>query len=158
MAPSKKKDVNTLAELKTLGRKLLSSREHINNLPILLTFINPSSRPQYALEALLSLQAFFTPLIPDLPSTTSAADPRDEPEIIYRIWLRSKFEDLVQSLIDIAISSQCEQALRVSTINLLLIFHVSQFLTLFCLLSRHHWEKHGITKAYPPIGRSKIIN
>lgn len=127
---AKKKGAKTLAELKTLGNKLLSSRAHINNLPVLLTFVNPSSAPQYALEALLSLQAFFTPLIPDLPSTTSAADPRDEPEIIYSIWLRSKFEDLVQSLIDIATSSQCEQALRVSAVQLACFFSI---LNLYCL-------------------------
>ncbi|XP_031112383.1 nucleolar complex protein 4 homolog [Ipomoea triloba] len=119
---AKKNGAKTLAELKTLGNKLLSSRAHINNLPVLLTFVNPSSAPQYALEALLSLQAFFTPLIPDLPSTTSAADPRDEPEIIYSIWLRSKFEDLVQSLIDIATSSQCEQALREVVLDALMEF------------------------------------
>ncbi|CAH9106725.1 unnamed protein product [Cuscuta epithymum] len=111
----------TLKKLKTLGHNLLSSREHINNLPILLTFINPSSPPQHALEALLSLQAFFTPLIPELPSSTASADPR-EPEVIYRVWLRSKFDDLVQSLIDIAISSESEQALREVVLDALMEF------------------------------------
>ncbi|CAH9103504.1 unnamed protein product [Cuscuta epithymum] len=111
----------TLKKLKTLGHNLLSSREHINNLPILLTFINPSSPPQHALEALLSLQAFFTPLIPELPSSTASADPR-EPEFIYRVWLRSKFDDLVQSLIDIAISSESEQALREVVLDALMEF------------------------------------
>ncbi|CAH9072169.1 unnamed protein product [Cuscuta europaea] len=111
----------TLKKLKTLGHNLLSSREHINNLPILLTFINPSSPPQHALESLLSLQAFFTPLIPELPSSTASADPR-EPEVIYRVWLRSKFDDLVQSLIDIAMSSESEQALREVALDALMEF------------------------------------
>ncbi|VFQ95872.1 unnamed protein product [Cuscuta campestris] len=125
MASKKKKEntssQSTLMKLKTLGHKLLSSRAHINNLPILLTYISPTSPPQYALESLLSLQAFFLPLIPDLPSTTAAAD-TEEPEVIYRIWLRSKFDDLVRSLIDIAISSQCEQALREAVLDALLEF------------------------------------
>ncbi|KAL2512577.1 CCAAT-binding factor [Abeliophyllum distichum] len=105
----------SLSDLKTLGQQLLSSRAHVNNLPILLSFISTASPPHYALESLLSLQSFFTPLLPELPSSAfskTSNDSNPDPESIYRTWLRSKFDDLVQSLIDLAISSQSEDTLR----------------------------------------------
>lgn len=121
--PKKKKGEKqcSLKDLKTLGQQLLSSRSHVNNLPRLLSFIDPSSPPQYALESLLSLQSFFTPLLPDLPSSkltagTSSAEKEDAAEaaeFIYRTWLRSKFDVFLFSLITLACSSQSEQALRV---------------------------------------------
>lgn len=111
-----------LKDLKALGQQLLSSRSHVNNLPRLLSFIDVSSPPQYTLEALLSLQAFFIPLLPDLPSSASskpsaAASSSTEDdaaaEFIYRTWLRSKFDEFLRSLIALAMSSQSEEALRV---------------------------------------------
>ena len=114
----KKKDKRSLSDLKTLGRQLLSSRAHINNLPLLLTYISPSSPPHYVLEALLSLQSFFSPLLHDLPPLSSSKpslSSNGDPEVIYRTWLRSKFDELVKSLIDIAVSSGCEETLRVSS-------------------------------------------
>ncbi|CAI9786441.1 unnamed protein product [Fraxinus pennsylvanica] len=105
----------SLSDLKTLGQQLLSSRAHVNNLPILLSFISPSSPPHYALESLLSLQSFFTPLLPELPSSAfskTSNDSNPDPEFIYRTWLRSKFDDLVKLLIEVAISSQSEDTLR----------------------------------------------
>ncbi|CAA2968582.1 nucleolar complex 4 homolog [Olea europaea subsp. europaea] len=106
---------NSLSDLKILGQQLLSSRANVNNLPILLSFISPSSPPHYALESLLSLQSFFTPLLPELPSSAfskTSSDSNADPEFIYRTWLRSKFDDLVQSLIEVSISSQSEDTLR----------------------------------------------
>ncbi|GAB4853012.1 hypothetical protein Ancab_017201 [Ancistrocladus abbreviatus] len=117
----KKREKRSLSELKTLGHQLLSSRAHINNLPLLLTYISPSSAPQYVLESLLSLQSFFTPLLPNLPpppkvSLTSGkiggANGDADPELIYRTWVRSKFDEFVKSLIDIAICTQCDETLR----------------------------------------------
>ncbi|CAK9177931.1 unnamed protein product [Ilex paraguariensis] len=123
----KKKDKYTLSDLKTLGHQLLSSRAHINNLPLLLTFINPSSPPQYVLSSLLSLQSFFIPLLPNLPPSSSkpsisSVQKDPDPEFIYRTWLRSKFDDFVQSLIDITISSQCEGTLREVVLDTLMEF------------------------------------
>ncbi|KAM7482815.1 hypothetical protein LguiB_007398 [Lonicera macranthoides] len=117
----------TLSDLKTLGHQLLSSRSHINNLPLLLTFVNPNSSPQFALESLLSLQSFFTPLLPDLPSSSSkhssaAEDSQEDPEFIYRTWIRSKFDEFVQSLIDIAISPQSEATLREVVLDTIMEF------------------------------------
>ncbi|CAL1371014.1 unnamed protein product [Linum trigynum] len=54
------KSKHSLKELKALGQQLLSSRSHVNNLPILLNFISPKFPPQYVLESVLSLQSFFT--------------------------------------------------------------------------------------------------
>ncbi|CAI0449563.1 unnamed protein product [Linum tenue] len=56
----KSKSKHSLKELKALGQQLLSSRNHVNNLPILLNFFSPEFPPQYVLESLLSLQSFFT--------------------------------------------------------------------------------------------------
>ncbi|GMP93429.1 hypothetical protein CsSME_00043278 [Camellia sinensis var. sinensis] len=106
-----KREKYSISELKTLGHQLLSSRAHINNLPLLMSFVcSGTSPPYYALEALLSVQSFFTPILPDLPSHPQG-DPQD-PEFIYRTWLRSKFDDFVNSLIDIAVSPQSKEALR----------------------------------------------
>lgn len=108
-----------LKDIKALGHQLLSSRAHINNLPLLLTFVTPSSPPQHVLECVLSLQSFFTPLVSDLPSLASASsslkgEPEKDPELIYKTWLRSKFDEFVRSLVDIVVSSEAEDALKVS--------------------------------------------
>ncbi|KAH6823341.1 CCAAT-binding factor [Perilla frutescens var. hirtella] len=109
----KKREKHSLSDLKSLGQQLLTSRAHVNNLPLLLTFITPNSPPQYALESLLSLQSFFTPLIPQLPSSSSKQPDSDpDPEFIYLTWLRSKFDELTQCLIDLVVSSQSDGALR----------------------------------------------
>lgn len=117
-----------LKELKTLGQQLLSSRAHINNLPLLLGFISPSSPPPHVLESLLSLQSFFTTVLADLPpSQSSKKRPRiddsakQDPEFIYRTWLRSKFDEFVTLLIEVLISRDTEDALRVSSLFYLIL-------------------------------------
>ncbi|KAJ8570966.1 hypothetical protein K7X08_037938 [Anisodus acutangulus] len=117
-----KKDKYSLSELQTLGHQLLSSRAHVNNLPLLLSFITTSTRPQYALESLLSLQSFFIPLLPQLPSSSLTSESQGDPHFIYRTWVRSKFDDFVQSLIDIAISSQSDETLREVVLDTLMEF------------------------------------
>ncbi|XP_021278974.1 nucleolar complex protein 4 homolog [Herrania umbratica] len=108
-----------LKELKALGQQLLSSRAHINNLPLLLTFISPLSPPQHVLESLLSLQSFFTAVLPDLPPSSSSTKRRrledsaeEDPEFIYRTWLRSKFDEFVTLLIEVLVSPDTEETLR----------------------------------------------
>ncbi|XP_073277558.1 protein NUCLEOLAR COMPLEX ASSOCIATED 4 [Primulina huaijiensis] len=108
----KKRDKYSLADLKILGQKLLTSRLHINNLPILLTFVTPNSPPQHALESLLSLQSFFTPLLPLLPASNPSHESNPDPEFVYRVWLRSKFDDFVQNLCDVFVSSKSDDAFR----------------------------------------------
>ncbi|KAK4398178.1 protein NUCLEOLAR COMPLEX ASSOCIATED 4 [Sesamum angolense] len=119
-----KREKRSLSDLKILGEQLLTSRAHINNLPILLTFITPDSPPQYVLESLLSLQSFFTPILPELPSSSSSAcpNPDADPEFIYRTWLRSKFDDFLQCLVDLVVSSQPEDALREVVLDAIMEF------------------------------------
>ncbi|RID44204.1 hypothetical protein BRARA_I01017 [Brassica rapa] len=137
----KKKENYTLKELKSLGSDLLSSRAHINNLPLLLSFISPDSPPQFVVESLLSLQSFFTPLLPQLPSSSSSpasstkrprSDEQDDddssnevdgdPEVIFRAWLRSKFDEFVKVLLDVLVSQQSEDALRDIVLGTLMEF------------------------------------
>lgn len=116
----KKIQKRSRSDLKTLGHQLLSSRAHVNNLPILLTYISPTSPPSYIVESLISLQSFFSPIISTLPPSSSlsssngAATVASDPEVVYRTWLRSKFDELVKSLIVLAVSPQCEETVRVS--------------------------------------------
>ncbi|XP_058098627.1 protein NUCLEOLAR COMPLEX ASSOCIATED 4 [Magnolia sinica] len=121
----KKEKSYSLQDLKTLGHQLLSSRSHINNAPILLSFISPSSPREHALESLLSLQSFFVPLLSDLPPSSSkafASAKKDDPESVYRAWLRSKFDQFVNSLIDLSICSESEEALRDVSLDAIMEF------------------------------------
>ncbi|KAL4572785.1 hypothetical protein LXL04_019570 [Taraxacum kok-saghyz] len=109
----KKKPQQDLSDVRKLGEQLLSSRAHINNLPLLLNFLDPkSSYPrEFLLESILSLQSFFTPLLSQLPSSSSK--PTEDPESIYHTWVRSKFDEFVQCLIQLALSpTLSEEALR----------------------------------------------
>ncbi|XP_048336602.2 protein NUCLEOLAR COMPLEX ASSOCIATED 4 isoform X1 [Ziziphus jujuba] len=123
----KKKNSSTLSHLKTLGHQLLSSRSHINNLPLLLSYVSPSSPPHHVLESLLSLQSFFTPLLPDLPpsssnSPSSLNHSQDDPEFIYRTWLRSKFDEFVKLLIDVSLSPQSDETLKEVVLDTIMEF------------------------------------
>ncbi|XP_074358581.1 protein NUCLEOLAR COMPLEX ASSOCIATED 4 [Apium graveolens] len=110
------KTKHTLSDVKKLGLELLSSTTHINNLPKLISIIdNPSSPPHFLLESLLSLQSFFTPLLPTIPSSSSSSKKTltdDSAEFIYLTWLRSKFDQLAQSLIQLSVSLTCEATLK----------------------------------------------
>ncbi|KGN43346.1 nucleolar complex protein 4 homolog [Cucumis sativus] len=123
---TKNENTHSLSDLKTLGLQLLSSRAHINNLPLLLTFVSPSSPPPYVLEALLSLQSFFITNLPSLPSSSkpppAGDDVQVDAEFIYRTWLRSKFDELVKSLIDVAVSSECDDTLKEIVLDAIMEF------------------------------------
>ncbi|XP_058754719.1 protein NUCLEOLAR COMPLEX ASSOCIATED 4-like [Vicia villosa] len=118
-----------VAELKTLGEKLLSSASNINNLPLLLTFVSPSSPPQHVLESLLSLHSFFLPLLPQLPSSSATANvsssdnaDADQSKFIYLTWLRSKFDEFLKSLIDVLVSDQSDETLKEAVLDTLMEF------------------------------------
>ncbi|PRQ25192.1 putative nucleolar complex protein [Rosa chinensis] len=119
-----KQKTTKLSDLRALGHDLLSSRTHINNLPKLLSYVTPSSPPQYVVESLLSIQAFFTPVLPDLPSSSSKPNHSqdDDPEFIYRTWLRSKFDELVESLIQLLLSPECDETLKEVVLDTLMEF------------------------------------
>ncbi|KAK1321695.1 hypothetical protein QJS10_CPA03g02438 [Acorus calamus] len=117
----------TLDDLKTLGRELLSSRAHINNLPIILHSLSPSSPPGHSLEALITLQSFFTPLLPDIPSSSSPLSNsvdggEKDSEKVYKAWLRSRFDEFIQALIDVVVSSETEDTLRDVVLDALMEF------------------------------------
>ncbi|KAK1577717.1 hypothetical protein Q3G72_024242 [Acer saccharum] len=125
---STKKRKQSLKELKSLGLQLLSSRAHVNNLPLLITFVSPASPPQHLLESLLSLQSFFTPVLPQFPPSSSKKNrvdgesKKEDPEFIYKTWLRSKFDELVRSLIHVLFSPQSEDTLREVVLDTLMEF------------------------------------
>ncbi|XP_004487353.1 protein NUCLEOLAR COMPLEX ASSOCIATED 4-like isoform X1 [Cicer arietinum] len=115
---------SSVAELKTLGSELLSSASHINNLPLLLTFVSPSSPPHHVLESLLSLHSFFLPLLPKLPSSSATASDYDgdESEFIYFTWLRSKFDEFLKSLIHVLVSDESDETLKELVLDTLMEF------------------------------------
>ncbi|KAK7300691.1 hypothetical protein RJT34_11539 [Clitoria ternatea] len=121
----KKKGLYGVAELKTLGNQLLSSASHINNLPLLLSFVSSSSPPHHVLESLLSLHSFFLPLLPQLPSSaSSSAAPADgdQSEFIYLTWLRSKFDEFLKSLIEVLTSPQSDETLQELVLDTIMEF------------------------------------
>ncbi|RDX98207.1 Nucleolar complex protein 4-like B [Mucuna pruriens] len=126
--PRKKKKTGRygVAELKTLGNQLLSSASHINNLPLLLSFVSPSSPPHHVLESLLSLHSFFLPLLHKLPSSaaasTAAPSGDDQSEFIYLAWLRSKFDEFLKSLVDVLASPQSDETLKELVLDTLMEF------------------------------------
>ncbi|XP_051144323.1 protein NUCLEOLAR COMPLEX ASSOCIATED 4 isoform X2 [Andrographis paniculata] len=123
-AKKKQKKGDELSDLKILGQQLLTSRAHVNNLSHLLKFISVDSPPQFVLECLLSLQSFFTPLVPQLPASSSSEPPKThpDPEFKYRTWLRSKFDDFMLRLTNVVVASECEDALREVVLDAIMEF------------------------------------
>jgi U3 small nucleolar RNA-associated protein 19 len=103
--------------VKTLGEELLSSRANLNHAPTLLALLSPSAPLDLALEALISLQSFFVPLLPSIPSaaaTAAAAAGDADPELVFRSWLRKRFDELVAALVELTVSPHSDDAIRVS--------------------------------------------
>ncbi|WOL09770.1 hypothetical protein Cni_G18523 [Canna indica] len=120
----------TIDELKALGHQLLSSRAHINNLPILLSVISPSAPLDLALESLIYLQSFFVPLLPEIPSSSSAqrqqsgaVDGEDkDPELVFKVWLRERFDEFTNKLFEIAVSELSDDGLRDVSLDAIMDF------------------------------------
>ncbi|KAL6652156.1 hypothetical protein ACP70R_011081 [Stipagrostis hirtigluma subsp. patula] len=114
----------TLDEVKSLGQELLSSRAHLNHAPALLALLTPSAPLDLALEALISLQSFFVPLLPSIPSTAAAAagDGSTDPELVFRSWLRQRFDELVAALVELSVSPQSDDAIRDVALDALMDF------------------------------------
>ncbi|KAM7256933.1 hypothetical protein ACFE04_012674 [Oxalis oulophora] len=108
----RRKEKHTIKELKTLGDQLLSSRSHINNLSIILRYVKPDSPPQHVLQSLLSLQPFFTTMLPHLPSPKPDDNNNNNPEFIYATWLRARFHDFINLLLDFLVSTLPEEPLK----------------------------------------------
>ncbi|XP_078163578.1 LOW QUALITY PROTEIN: CCAAT-binding factor [Carex rostrata] len=112
----KKRDVKeknnkavTLDEVRKLGNDLLSSRVHLNNLPVLLSFVSPSPHSrEFAVEAMISIQSFFVPLLSEMKSTGDDQDP----ETVFKSWLKERFNEFMRSLVEVAVSSETDDALN----------------------------------------------
>ncbi|KAF3340301.1 nucleolar complex protein 4 B isoform X2 [Carex littledalei] len=99
----------TLDEVRKLGNDLLSSRAHLNNLPDLLSFISPSPHSlEFAVEAMISLQSFFVPLLSEMKSTGDDQDP----ETVFKSWLKERFNEFMRSLVQEAVSSETDETLK----------------------------------------------
>jgi U3 small nucleolar RNA-associated protein 19 len=109
-----------LEQVKSLGRDLLSARTHLNHAPVLLKLLSPSTRLDLAVEALISLQSFFVPLTPSVFSSSAATaaaaagDACGDPELVFGSWLRHRFDELLAALVELSVSSQSADAIRVS--------------------------------------------
>lgn len=127
----------SLEEVKSLGSELLSSRAHLNHAPVLLALLSPTARLDLALEALISLQSFFVPLIPSIPSAAAAAagDGCGDPERVFGSWLRQRFDELVASLVELSVSPQSDDAIRVGFELVLLSCHLTWLVMLAFFLS-----------------------
>lgn len=115
----------TLGEVKTLGEELLSSRANLNHAPTLLALLSPSAPLDLALEALISLQSFFVPLLPSIPSaaaTAAAAAGDADPELVFRSWLRKRFDELVAALVELTVSPHSDDAIRDLALDALMDF------------------------------------
>ncbi|KAL5081147.1 hypothetical protein RYX36_009568 [Vicia faba] len=127
LVQTKLMDTFAIARLGFQVRVVITS--NINNLPLLLTFVSPSSPPQHVLESLLSLHSFFLPLLPQLPSSSATANTSssdnadaDQSEFIYLTWLRSKFDEFLKSLIDVLVSDQSDETLKEVVLDTLMEF------------------------------------
>lgn len=113
-----------LAVARKLGKELLQSREYVNNAPLLLASLNSSSSSQVLSEALLSLQAFFVPLVKSGEFSPSAqrkasealqkpsgkrgrdGEGKGEEEVemakadaIYKKWIWDRYREFVNTLL-----------------------------------------------------------
>lgn len=107
-------------EVKALGLELLSSRAHLNHAPTLLALLSPTAPLSIALEALISLQSFFEPLLPSIPSASAAAaaaagGASDDPELVFGAWLRQRFEEFAAALVELSVSPDSDDAIDPDT-------------------------------------------
>ncbi|KAI3956219.1 hypothetical protein MKW98_008737 [Papaver atlanticum] len=120
MASKQKKSKQySIEKVKKLGQELLTSRAHINNIPILLTFISPSSSPEYVFECIISLQSFFIPVLSDLPPPSLSKSTLNtkkssvvDHDLEYKNMLRLWFDEFVNSLIAVAVSEDSTDDLK----------------------------------------------
>ncbi|XP_026394732.1 nucleolar complex protein 4 homolog [Papaver somniferum] len=120
MASKQKKSKQySIEKVKKLGQELLTSRAHINNIPILLTFISPSSSPEYVFESIISLQSFFIPVLSDLPPSSSSKSTLNtkkssvvDADLEYKNMLRLWFDEFANSLIAVAVSEDSTDDLK----------------------------------------------
>ncbi|KAJ3671571.1 hypothetical protein LUZ60_007650 [Juncus effusus] len=119
--PKTKTKTLNLEQVRRLGEQLLSSRSHLNNLPLLLTFISPSSPSSLALESVISLQSFFVPLISEIKPPGND-DVGEEADSVFKTWLKDRFDEFVAALVEMAVSSQTDDAIREVALDAIMEF------------------------------------
>ncbi|XP_057872584.2 protein NUCLEOLAR COMPLEX ASSOCIATED 4 isoform X2 [Cryptomeria japonica] len=129
---------------KKLGHELLTSRAHVNNAPILICLLSScignAAISDQGLEALITLQAFFLPLLRTELAASAVkeaserlkkkrkrsqegkTDDGEKAEDIYRKWLWSKYRELLRLLRKIVASSVPNPTLRVAAMDALMEF------------------------------------
>ncbi|KAM1345881.1 hypothetical protein FF1_035208 [Malus domestica] len=112
-----KQKATKLSDLKTLGNELLSSRAYINNLPKLLSFVSPASPPHHS-----SPLSSPTSLPPSSSKSTASDGSHDDPDFIYRTWLLSKFDELLEALVEVLLSPQSDETLKEVVLDTIMEF------------------------------------
>ncbi|KAL3702235.1 hypothetical protein R1sor_020257 [Riccia sorocarpa] len=121
--PAKRnKSSKLLEETKQLGNDLLTSRSHVNNAPLLLSTLSDAKHSNAARgEALRSLQAFFVSLLrtgklePGAGTNQESID-GGNPEAIYKMWVRSKYQEFRKVVFRIA-SKEPSTGLQIEALN-----------------------------------------
>ncbi|XP_057868416.1 protein NUCLEOLAR COMPLEX ASSOCIATED 4 isoform X2 [Cryptomeria japonica] len=133
-----------MERIKKLGDELLTSRAHVNNAPFLISLLSSClgnrAISDQGLEALITLQSFFLPLLRTELATSAVKeaserlkkkrkrsqegeiDDGEKAEDIYRKWLWSKYRELLRLLRKIVASSVPNPALRVAAMDALMEF------------------------------------
>ncbi|KMZ70850.1 Nucleolar complex protein 4 [Zostera marina] len=121
-----KKTAVSLDDVKDLGTDLLTSTTSINNLPRLIAFLSPSSPSEFIVEAVLALQPFFVTILPEIYSYSrkkrDSEKEESDPEVVYKEWIRSRFDDFVDSLIKIAVSEETDRGVRDVAVDAIMDF------------------------------------
>lgn len=58
---------------------------------------------------MISLQSFFVPLLSEMKSTGDDEDP----ETVFKSWLKERFNEFMRSLVEVAVSSETDEVLKV---------------------------------------------
>lgn len=133
----------SLQSVKRLGEELLASKAHINNAPALLSLLSralepasPSLSPssECLLQALLSLQAFFTLLLSSGELSPEASlhaketlqhetgENADQAKAIYKSWLWDKYSEFLDSLLQMMVAPAIPPSLQVAAVDSLMGF------------------------------------
>ncbi|MCO5556604.1 hypothetical protein L7F22_010155 [Adiantum nelumboides] len=126
--------------VRQLGKELLASKTHINNAPTLLSLLSKalesptSSDDECLLQALLSLQAFFSSLLStgelspqafesaQRTLQTKAGEHAQQAEAVYLTWLWDKYNQFVDLLLRLMNSPTVSSSAQVASIDALMQF------------------------------------
>eukprot|EP00250_Pteridium_aquilinum_P005255 c15379_g1_i1 orf=41-1993(+) len=126
--------------VKRLGEELLTSKAHINNAPSLLSLLSKalesptSSSEDCLLQALLSLQAFFSPLLSSGELSPQAfenaqhtlqnktGEHAHQAQAVYHAWLWDKYSEFLDVLLKFMVSPATSSSVQVASVDALMEF------------------------------------